>query len=117
MISDVPLSQRQQLCDTGNGNGVAGTALQVLETAYISRVNQYASGLPPLVARDIQQIGITAMTLKVGSYDEALRDQINIAINSQTSSASGETNEIVAAVIGASRHQLTHPQSLTACQI
>lgn len=102
-ISDVPLSQRERLCNQGNGNGVAGTALQDLQTAYISRVNQYASGLPPIVARQIQQIGVTTMTLKVGSYDEALRDEINIAINSQVSSTAGETNEIVAAVIGKSK--------------
>lgn len=76
------------------------TTLGEIETAYISRVNQYASGLPPLVARDIQQIGITTMTLKVGSYDAALRDEINTAINSQVSQTAGQTNEIVSGLLG-----------------
>ena len=106
VISSVPLAQREALCNTGNGNGVDGTALKDLQTAYISRVNQYASGLPPLVARDIQAIGIEAMSLKVGSYDEALRKEINTAINSQVSITAGESNEIVAALISMSLSSL-----------
>jgi hypothetical protein len=103
-ISSVPLADRQALCETGNGEGVQGTALQDIQTAYISRVNQYAGVLPPLIARDIQAIGVTAMSLKVGSYDEALRNEINTAINSQVSSTGGETGEVVAALIRWSPH-------------
>lgn len=71
------------------------TTLGDIEEAYIDKVNQFAGVLPAELVANIQAIGITKLTLNVGSFDSNVRNNINSAILSATAATSGETASLV----------------------
>jgi hypothetical protein len=58
------------------------SALGDMEEAYQARVNQYAGVLPPILANQVQRIGMEALSLNLGPYDYTVRESINTAIQS-----------------------------------
>lgn len=94
-ISTLPLAERQRLCTTGKGKGVQGSSLASLEEAFINKANQYLGVLPPILAYNIQRIGLTAITLGTDTYESNIRDSINSAIWSATAATGGESATIV----------------------
>jgi len=101
MISSQSLAERQLQCDTGmdGTSGVKGSTLEDIEEAYISQTNQFLGVLPPALAANIQAIGISKLTLNVGSFDASVRDNINSAILSATAATSGESASLVYSLI------------------
>lgn len=54
--------------------------MEELEEAFVNKANQYLGVLPPILAYNIQRIGLTAITLTTDSYESNVRDAINSAI-------------------------------------
>lgn len=93
VISTVPLSERYLQCDFGNTatTSFADSTLARVEQSYIQATNQYSGFLPPNIVKNVQSIGMQALSLSLDPYQNSTRQVINDAILSSVAATSGET--------------------------